>query len=543
MTSFYSRASQRTVHIKELDTDTINPTTANYKEKKSYGSKVAIIGKPGAGKCLDPNTPVLLYDASIKKAKHIEKGDLLMGDDYKPREVLSTTSGVDEMYTITQSNGTKYKVNKPHILTLKDNNTDKSQDIPLSVLLHDENKTDLIGYKSLPKGETPLPVSAYTLGVWLGKKAIMKEESDHTLTKYITDNHLDYHPHLPAIYKLANNKDRYQLLQGLLQGNGGHYNLVKKVYNFYCYHPQMTDDLITLAASFNLTATVLKNQAFPDPNVVYHNCEIVEISTPILPSELNHVIDYSSINITSEGMGKYCGFELDGNGRFLLGDFTVTHNTTIIKNFAYEKSHIFPTVQVVSGTENENHFYKSWIPDTFIFDEYSHDTFAKTIERQQIAIKYLENPYLFCLWDDCTDDNKMFNHKLIHGLYKKGRHWFMLHMLSLQYCMTIKPVIRTNLDGTFLLRENQLRNRKSLFENFSAAIPDFRDFCDILDQVTSDFAAIYINNQVPSTKFEDCVFWYKAKNEIPDDWRFGCKEIWDSYEKRYDKRGVIKSVF
>jgi len=31
------------------------------------------------------------------------------------------------------------------------------------------------------------------------------------------------------------------------------------------------------------------------------------------------------------GEGDYNGFELDGNGRFLLGDFTVTHNTTFLK--------------------------------------------------------------------------------------------------------------------------------------------------------------------------------------------------------------------
>ena len=30
------------------------------------------------------------------------------------------------------------------------------------------------------------------------------------------------------------------------------------------------------------------------------------------------------------GEGNYYGFTLDGNGRFLLGDFTVTHNTTTI---------------------------------------------------------------------------------------------------------------------------------------------------------------------------------------------------------------------
>jgi ATP-dependent Lon protease len=38
------------------------------------------------------------------------------------------------------------------------------------------------------------------------------------------------------------------------------------------------------------------------------------------------------ITITQKGMGKYYGFELDGNNRYVLGSFDVTHNTSIVKD-------------------------------------------------------------------------------------------------------------------------------------------------------------------------------------------------------------------
>ena len=41
----------------------------------------------------------------------------------------------------------------------------------------------------------------------------------------------------------------------------------------------------------------------------------------------------SPITIESIGKGTYYGFELDGNHRFLLGNFIVTHNTALIKMF------------------------------------------------------------------------------------------------------------------------------------------------------------------------------------------------------------------
>lgn len=73
----------------------------------------------GTGKCVHPDTPVLMWDGSTKIAKDIKAGDLLIGDNNTPRKVLSTCKGVDNMYKIKQNKGDDYVVNEPHILTLK----------------------------------------------------------------------------------------------------------------------------------------------------------------------------------------------------------------------------------------------------------------------------------------------------------------------------------------------------------------------------------------------------------------------------------------
>ena len=46
--------------------------------------------------------------------------------------------------------------------------------------------------------------------------------------------------------------------------------------------------------------------------------------------DLRHIC---SINVVPIGDGEFYGFELDGNHRFLLGDFTVTHNSLLGTNF------------------------------------------------------------------------------------------------------------------------------------------------------------------------------------------------------------------
>lgn len=68
--------------------------------------------------CFAPNTPVLLWDGTIKMSQDINTGDELIGDDGKKRTVLGLVSGKDTMYEVTQNNGMTYVVNSTHKLLL-----------------------------------------------------------------------------------------------------------------------------------------------------------------------------------------------------------------------------------------------------------------------------------------------------------------------------------------------------------------------------------------------------------------------------------------
>jgi hypothetical protein len=187
----------------------------------------------------------------------------------------------------------------------------------------------------------------------------------------------------------------------------------------------------------------------------------------------------------------------------------------------------------MSGTEDSNHFYRTIIPSTFVYNNYDESKVESFIKRQKIAKDHLENPWAIIILDDCTDDPSLFRKPLQNGMYKRGRHWKMWYILSLQYGMDVRPVIRTNVDGVFILREPNMRNRKVMYENYASIIPDFKLFCDILDQITNDYTALYIHNTTKSNDWRECVFWYKAKPP-PEDFRFGCEDYWDFHNQRYD---------
>lgn len=212
-----------------------------------------------------------------------------------------------------------------------------------------------------------------------------------------------------------------------------------------------------------------------------------------------------------------------------------TGKTTLITRILYEKRKIFPTAFIMSGTEDSNGHYSKIVPSSFVHNKYEENKVENFITRQKVAKKHLENPWSVLLLDDCTDDPRIFNKPIFQGLYKNGRHWKMLFVLSLQYCMDVKPVIRTNIDGVFILRETNLRNRKSLYENYAGIIPTFEIFCEIMDQITNDYTALYIHNATTSNKLEDIIFYYKAK-PLPHDFKFGSKDFWKFHNHRFNNR-------
>lgn len=210
-----------------------------------------------------------------------------------------------------------------------------------------------------------------------------------------------------------------------------------------------------------------------------------------------------------------------GSKIFIIGK-PGSGKSTLIKALFYNKSEIIPVAQATCGTESETGFYGEFLPDAYIHDEYDPETLTNCIIRQKGARRHMSNPWIVLIVDDCMDDPSVFNKAPQPGLFKNGRHWKMLYIVSLQYALDVKPHIRSNIDGVFIFRESNTAYRKRLYENYAGIIPSFNLFEKIMDTITGDYTALYIHNTAHTNDWKECVFYYKAP--IIENFKFGCQE-------------------
>lgn len=118
--------------------------------------------------CFSKDTPILMWDQSVKMSQDIIIGDTLIGDDSQMRTVLNTCSGEDDMYEVSQNNGETYVVNSKHTLVLK---TTDNQEVEMLVedymKLTESKKKVLYGFKSIPTWEQQYETPIMSISVKL----------------------------------------------------------------------------------------------------------------------------------------------------------------------------------------------------------------------------------------------------------------------------------------------------------------------------------------------------------------------------------------
>jgi len=192
----------------------------------------------------------------------------------------------------------------------------------------------------------------YVLGLWLGDGTA----SGYTYTcfgekaplkKQLSVYNLINNKHIPDAYLCNDRKTRLAVLAGIIDTDGSvSRNGTRVSISQGLNHEALVRDIVFLARSLGFNCQVNKNatmwtydgekrtgEAFYI-NISGNGLEDIPTHLPRkkCTSPMVHNTSKSTgfITIRDIGINEYIGFEIDGNQRFLINDFTVTHNCTNI---------------------------------------------------------------------------------------------------------------------------------------------------------------------------------------------------------------------
>lgn len=356
-------------------------------ESAAVGKKAIEIDFEEAGKCVAKGTRFIMFDGSIKNVEDIVAGDVLMGPDSKPRTVLATTHGIDNMYKVIPENGIEHIVNSKHpirtIYRKAYGNIVREELITApnhikTLSLHPRWREcyALEKVNGIEFEHKDVLIDPYIFGLWIGDgdkdsarftnpdievidalkefanannlvcniynhstsklaKRISFTKKDCSLNWFrqaldamgVKDNKF-----IPKNYICTDRESRLQFLAGIIDTDGN-YDARKHNFEIIQKLESVTAGIVYIARSLGIKTTVKTK--------VVNGCTYYRIFLLskgwIIPTKVKRkqCPEYTALqknplecrfDVESIGIDDYYGFEVDGDQLCLLEDFTIVHN-------------------------------------------------------------------------------------------------------------------------------------------------------------------------------------------------------------------------
>ncbi len=332
---------------------------------------------------------VLTSDGTIKRVEDIYEGDSLMGSDGEERRVLKRHVGTSDLYTVTPVKGTPFTVTADHVLTLvnTEDRDSKYVDIKLSDWMKQPKSWrgthKLIRSKGIERFQNrdeSYPIDPYFLGVLIADGCIINNASITTaepeVVKVIEEQAEKYsliirtepagkattyflstgkkrpgnplvkelrslglfgkksgEKFIPDCYKYAEKSVRLEILAGLIDSDG---SKRENLWDYVTKSERLAEDIAFICRSLGLYTSVRPCvKGYDDFREIYYrmaicgNCDIVPCRVErkkCTARRQKKSVLRTGFSVSYAGKGPYVGFTVDGDNRYLLSDFTITHN-------------------------------------------------------------------------------------------------------------------------------------------------------------------------------------------------------------------------
>ena len=195
-----------------------------------------------------------------------------------------------------------------------------------------------------------------------------------------------------------------------------------------------------------------------------------------------------------------------------------TGKTQLCLNLMYLLRDKFEFVLAMTPTQSTAAALREIMPAACVYDQ---GLDLGAIERlmayqAECAAKGKRQRSTLLLMDDTSWDAKSFRTPapILAQLYRNGRHHAISVLHTCQDCLDCSVGLRGQVDVLMCLREVSLQQRKRLQTAFFGLLT-MPEYNAVMDAATERYGCLVLLNTVPSNDPTECLFWWRAKPELP----------------------------
>ncbi len=283
---------------------------------------------------------------------------------------------------------------------------------------------------------------------------LKQHKRSNFMMKILSDYNLLNNKHIPDDYKINSRKNRLKLLAGLIDSDG-YLNDYGTVFEITQKNKKLAEDIEFLARSLGFMCYIkkckksctYKNKKRTGTYYRLNICGDYICDIPTLcPRKqakygiktLNRDNLASVITVNSIGTGQYYGFETDGNHKFLLDNFIVTHNSSFMRavgvNVSLAQSGFF-----VACSSMELSLFKTILTRIEGNDDMLHNKSSFMVEMVELkSILERSNEFSLVLADELTNGTEtnsgvaLMSATMMHLSERSVPYIFTTHLHKIQ---------------------------------------------------------------------------------------------------------------
>jgi hypothetical protein len=184
----------------------------------------------------------------------------------------------------------------------------------------------------------------------------------------------------------------------------------------------------------------------------------------------------------------------------------------LLRDILYKTMGSFDWGAAMTATHTTAQDLETFFPRPFIYrNGYDFEAADKLLRFSKGCVERGRPRKALLLLDDCAFDDKVMKSDTMKEIHLNGRHAQVSLISTTQYCLTVSPLLRANIDYVLVMADNIVANRKRLHQFFFGCFDTFQQFDTVFKHVTRDYGCLVLDNTDKTGGGpQSSVRWYKA---------------------------------